>query len=286
MIKQPTQASYAARLERVVDYIYDHLDEDVSIDRLAQIACLSPYHWHRIYTAMRAETVAATVKRLRLQRAADRLANSEQPIKKIAERAGYRAIESFNRAFKEVYQKAPADYRATGSHAAFKAASAANDANLFNVELVQLPATQCAAVQHSGSYMQIDQAMGSLFTCLGEHGMLTEQSEMLAMFLDDPSSVPEKQLRSYACSPVPGPDAPPEPLAQLTIAGGLYARLHYQGPYADMSNAYHWLYGVWLPQSGYEAADEPAFEKYLNNPLQVAPTQLLTDIHLPLMSMP
>ena len=89
MAKLQTQASYQARLDRVVDHIYAHLDEDMRPEGLAEIACLSPYHWHRIYVAMRGETIGATIRRLRLQRAADRLANSDLSLEKISERAGY-----------------------------------------------------------------------------------------------------------------------------------------------------------------------------------------------------
>jgi AraC family transcriptional regulator len=56
---------------------------------------------------------------LRLLRAADRLANSDLSTRTIAERAGYSGADSFGRAFREAYGKTPADYRATGSHAAF-----------------------------------------------------------------------------------------------------------------------------------------------------------------------
>jgi AraC family transcriptional regulator len=66
------------------------------------------------------------------------------------------------------------------------------------------------------------------------------------------------------------------------LRSGLYARLRYQGPYADMKGAYRWLLGVWLPRSDYEPDDAPVFEAYLNSPVDVAPTDLLTDIHLPL----
>ena len=40
--------------------------------------------------------------------------------------------------------------------------------------------------------------------------------------------------------------------------------------------------GVWLPNSGYEAADAPIFEAYLNSPPETPPNDLVTDIHLPL----
>jgi hypothetical protein len=41
------RAAYEARFNRVTAYIYDHLDDDIDLNRLAEIACLSPYHWHR-----------------------------------------------------------------------------------------------------------------------------------------------------------------------------------------------------------------------------------------------
>jgi AraC family transcriptional regulator len=49
-----------------------------------------------------------------------------------------------------------------------------------------------------------------------------------------------------------------------------------------MKTAYEWLYGVWLPDSGWEAADAPVFEEYLNNPRDTAPTDLLSEINLPI----
>ena len=72
------------------------------------------------------------------------------------------------------------------------------------------------------------------------------------------------------------------PLEETILRGGLYARLRYKGPYADMKGAYRWLLGVWLPQSGHEPDDAPVFEAYLNSPQHAPPTELLTDIHMPL----
>jgi AraC family transcriptional regulator len=282
MAKQQTKATYQARLDRVVDHIYGHLDEDIRPEGLAEIACLSPYHWHRIYVAMRGETVSGTVRRLRLMRAADRLANSEMSIRTIAERASYSGADSFGRAFREAHGKTPADYRARGSHAAFKAATEAEDHAGFPVAIETLPATRCASVAHTGPYTEIDRAMGRLFTALATQDMMAPDQAMRAVFFDDPDLVPVEALRSRACSPIaPGrPLAPP--LEETVLRGGLYARLRYRGPYAAMKGAYRWLLGVWLPQSSQEPDDHPIFEAYLNNPQHVAPAELTTDIHLPL----
>lgn len=282
MPKRQTQASYQDRLARVTDYLYDHLEDDLSFDRLAEVACLSAYHWSRIYTAMRGETVAATIRRLRLQRAADRLANSDLDIAVIATRAAYSSADTFARAFRDMFGQAPATYRAEGSHAAFKAANAADNARRFPVTLDTLPPRRCAGIDHRGSYMQIDQAMGRLFAELAARGRLPAQPAMVGVYFDDPDNVPEAELRSRACLPLDD-DRPIEaPMVETMLRGGLYARLSYTGPYADMRGAYRWLLATWLPASGYEPAEAPILEAYLNDPRDTPQSQLRTDILLPL----
>lgn len=282
MSTRKAQSGYEIRLNRVVDYIYEHLEEDIRFDDLAGIACLSPYHWHRIYAAMRGETITATIRRLRLARSADRLANSEMVLDAIARRAGYGSTDAFGRAFKEAYSKSPTDYRAAGSHAAFKAAVQADDKAGFAVSIETLAPLRCASIAHTGAYMQIDHAMGRLFLALAAQEITAPDQRMLAVFHDDPDLVPVEALRSRACSPVADDVALAPPLEEAVVRGGLYARLRYRGPYADMKGAYRWLLGVWLPHSGHEPDDAPVFEAYLNSPHRVAPTELLTDIHLPL----
>ncbi|TCU29763.1 GyrI-like small molecule binding protein [Rhizobium laguerreae] len=49
-----------------------------------------------------------------------------------------------------------------------------------------------------------------------------------------------------------------------------------------MSKSYQWLFAEWLPKSGRQLKDRVMFEEYLNNPREVSPTELLTDIHMPL----
>lgn len=282
MPKPQTRDSYNDRLARVIDYVHDHLEDDLSFDRLADIACLSPYHWSRIYSAMQGETIAATIRRLRLQRAADRLANSDRDIAVIAARAGYASPDTFSRAFRDAFGMAPAAYREAGSHSAYKAANAAQDTAGFEVSLVILPARRAAGIDHVGSYMQIDRAMGQLFGALAARGALPAVPAMIGMFFDDPDLGPEEELRSRACLPVDAGVAIEAPMVETTIRGGLYARLAYTGPYADMRGAYRWLLGIWLPASGHEPDDAPILEAYLNDPREVPQSELRTDIHLPL----
>ena len=273
---------YGERMDRVTAYVFDHLDEDLDLSKLAEVACLSPYHWHRIYHAMRGETIAATVRRLRLHRAAGLLANTDMPIQEIAEKSGLGGVESFTRTFKAAYAMPPAKYRREGSHRRFDPAGTNGSSTMHQVEIRTLPQMQAATVSHRGSYMEIGRAFEKLFGALGARNLLGPGLRMFGIYYDDPASVPEAELRARAAIVAPSQIAIDAPLEPITIAAGPYAMLRHKGPYADMRGAYDWLYGTWLPQSGREPADAPCLEEYLNTPRDTPPAELISDIYLPL----
>ena len=276
------RAAYEDRFNRVTAHIYDHLDDDIDLNRLAEIACLSPYHWHRIYHAMYGETIAATVKRLRLHRAGGFLAQTDMPIAEVAERSGYKSLQSFTRVFAAVYGMPPAQYRKRGSHTRFLPDQSSERSAMYDVVIKDVPRTEIVSVDHTGSYMQIGKAFDTLYGWLGARNVLVPAMRSVGVFFDDPDSVAEAELQSRAGVILPGSFALEAPLKRTEIAGGRYAVLRHKGPYADMRAAYQWLYGDWLMRSGREPADAPVFEEYLNSPRDTAPTELLSDIYLPL----
>jgi AraC family transcriptional regulator len=138
-------------------------------------------------------------------------------------------------------------------------------------------------VDHVGPYMQIGKAFDTLMGWLAARGLLSGEMRMIGIYYDDPTAVPEDELRSKAGVWLPrAVDVSGDASVSVTsIVGGKYAVLRHKGPYADMTSAYQWLYGEWLVNSEHEAADAPVFEEYLNNPKETAPANLLTDICLP-----
>lgn len=273
---------YQERMNRVAAYIHDHLDDDLDLLKLADVACLSPFHWHRIYHAFHGETIAATVKRLRLHRAAGYLVDSEMTVEKIAKKTGYGSLQSFTRIFKGVYGMPPAQYRRQGSHTQYQPVTREGSSIMHDVSVKTVPAISVAAMDHAGSYMAIDRAFGALAGWLGARNLFSPPVRSFGIFYDDPDTVPEDELRSKACFTVDGPIPDEPPVAAAEVAGGRYAILRHKGPYGDLKASYAWLYGEWLVKSGEEAADAPPFEEYLNDPRETPPTELLTDIYLPL----
>jgi AraC family transcriptional regulator len=274
--------SYEERVGRVIAYVFDHLDDELDLNRLAEIACLSPHHWHRVYCAMRGETIAATVKRLRLDRAATYLVQTAVAIDEIAKKSGYGNVQSFTRIFKSVYGMPPAAYRKNGSHAQFDATGKEGSHLMYDIAIKTLPKMTAVTVSHIGSYMEINRAFDRLFGWLASRQLIDADIRSLAIFYDDVATVPVAKLRSRAGVVTARKIAVEPPLELTEIAGGDYAVLRHKGLYADMKVAYDWLYGKWLPQSGREPGDAPGLEEYLNNPRDTAPTELLSDIYLPL----
>jgi AraC family transcriptional regulator len=282
MTRQSDWIDYDERLRRVTAYIHEHLEEDIDLNRLAEIACLSPCHWHRIYRAIRGETIAATVKRLRLHHAAGRLANSAMDLEHIARRAGYGSVHAFSRAFAETYEMPPATFRKSGSHKVFQQPRKDSDMTALEVEIIDLPQYRLAIIPHKGSYMEIGQAFGQLGNWFGVRNLLRPDMHMIGVYFDDPYSVAENELRSRAGLTVDADFTCEPPLEPYETYAGPYARLVHKGPYSNMRSAYQWLYGSWLPQSGREPADAPCLEEYFNTPDQVPPPELLTAVCLPL----
>lgn len=282
MTKAVGKKHYEERLNRVRAYIHDHLDEKIDLNKLAEIAYLSPYHWHRIYHAFYGETVAATVKRLRLHRAAGYLVNTSMKVEEIAEKSGYPNLQSFTRIFKSVFGMPPAQYRNHGSHTQFQREQRGEDLMIYDIDVKTVPALKAITIEHAGPFMAIGKTFDNLMGLLTVRNSLPADMRVVGIFYDDPDVTPEEKLRSRAGVVTQTGVAVEPPLEHTAISGGQYAVLRHKGPYANMKVAYGWLYGEWLLSSGREAANEPGFEEYLNNPGDTPPTELLTDIYLPL----
>jgi AraC family transcriptional regulator len=279
-----TRSDYAMRLERVFRWLADHLDDTLDLGRLAEVAAMSPYHFHRIYHAMQRETAAETVRRLRLHRAAVELITGELPVTRIARRAGYGSQEAFTRAFKSAYGVPPARYRASFVPAptTTRTEDAMDTTMTYQATIRETPAIRVAALAHRGDYINIGSTFERLMAIAGGQGLLGPWTRSFGIYYDDPASTPREALRADACLTLPEGKIPEDGLAVREIRAGRYAVTLHVGPYAELHFPYTWLYGTWLPKSGEEAAHAPSIEEYLNDARTVPPSELRTEIWLPL----
>ena len=277
---------YQRQLDAVTDYIYAHLDDDLSLETLAHVSGFSRYHWHRIYRAVRGETAAQTVRRLRLERAAAMLTETSWPVERIAWKAGFTGTEVFSRAFLRSYGTTPSRFRNDGRAASSGSSmmscgsgltSPVREAPGWPVRVEARCGYRLAVSEHRGSYMDIGRAFSRVRDRVGSG------SRMVAIYEDDPDAVPPADLRSAAGTVVDPGTRIPHDLAERLVPAGRYAIMRYVGPYSSMHVAYLWLYGQWLPSSGEEPRDHPVIEEYLTDPATTPPVHAVTDILLPLL---
>lgn len=276
-MKPTTRSLYTDRLDPVLRWLAAHPDADPDLHQLADLACLSPYHFHRVYRAMLGETVNATVQRIRMHRAAAALADSQAPLRDIAQRAGYDSDAAFNRAFGAFFGTPPGRYRTARSQPFDSQENA-----MYPIAIENFPGVTLAVLPHHGSYQNIGPVFTRAFMLAHGQGIADPDAPGFGVYFDDPEQVPESQLRSLAGMVV---------ALDATLGGGLErhvippcrcAILTYTGPYNEMAKPYQWMFSEWLPASGMIPADIPMFEQYMNDPRSTPPALLQTRICLPL----
>ncbi len=106
------RAEYFARIHRVMDYIEAHLDQELTLEELARVACFSRFHFHRIFGAIASESLYQFILRLRLERAAGQLLhNPKKSVTEIALDCGFGSSASFARSFKAFFSMSASDWK-------------------------------------------------------------------------------------------------------------------------------------------------------------------------------
>ena len=100
------------RLQRVRDYVETHLDDDLSLTVLADIACLSPYHFSRSFKQSVGVGPQRYVIQRRLERAKRLLRQTHQPLALIAQEAGFADQSHLTQMFRREMGVTPGRFRA------------------------------------------------------------------------------------------------------------------------------------------------------------------------------
>jgi AraC family transcriptional regulator len=99
------------RLARVIDFIEDNLGREISLEQLAAVACLSPFHFVRSFRAAMGRTPHRFLMDRRIARAQALLHVADLPLSQVAEICGFASQAHFTSAFKRVTGTTPGAYR-------------------------------------------------------------------------------------------------------------------------------------------------------------------------------
>lgn len=104
----------ADRLDRVIEFMRANIGNDISLEGIASVACLSTFHFCRVFCKMTGMAPHHYVASLRMEHAKKMLATSDVPLVDIAAAIRFSSQANFNRAFRRAVGMTPMDYRTRG----------------------------------------------------------------------------------------------------------------------------------------------------------------------------
>lgn len=283
-LKQSTKEEYFKRVNYVVEYINNHLDEELNLEKLAEMSCLSPYHFHRIMKAFLGEPLGAFILRIRVETAARLIRYTDLPIEEISYNVGYSAASSFSKSFKQFYNITPMEYRNNKNFVIMKPVQLTPELNLKAPKVVELEPKKAIYIRLTGTYKELDfcGTWQRLWAYVKEEKLFSAGIEHICLYHDDPKVTECEKLRTDVCLVLQKPVEPKGEIGVKEFGGGKYAVFLYQGPYTNLGAVYDTIFSKWIPSSGYELRNLPVFEKYINNPENTEESKLKTEIYIPL----
>ena len=282
-MKNITYNDYIQRINKVVAYINNHLDETLDLKKLANEAALSDFHFHRIFKALKGEAIGGYITRLRLEATARLLRYTALTIEEIAFNIGYETTASLSKAFKKQYGISPTEYRTNKDTYIMKKEIINLDLALKTPKIVTLEPKNLIYVALTGAYGSLDygKAYEQLWAVIKAQKLFTKGIESICISYDDPKITEGSLQRSDVCLAIHKPATPQEEVSCKTLAGGKYAVFFYQGCYENLSQVYDTAVR-WVIDHEYTLREEPFFEKYLNDARRTPKEKLKTEIYIPI----
>lgn len=279
--------NYEHQLNKVIDFIGKNLDEKLSLDELCAVACLSKYHFHRLFTAFTGLSLKQYIRWLRLKRAAHQLViDRERSIIEIAIDAGFKSHESFTRAFKQTCGYTPSEVRTHKNWSEWEKPAyciAKRRGKNMNVNIENLDERRLAVVEHRNSCDSVGDSLIKLidWAKLQSIDLKPKPGESFGFAYDDPKTTPTDEFRFDIGIRVPENfKLNDSNIVEKHLPSGRYAVCVHKGSRDSIAETVYYLYRNWLPESGEELGDLPCVFRYYNFEYEVAETELVTECML------
>ena len=258
-----------AVINKAISYIFDHIDEDITVDDVAKHCSYSKYHLTRMFKEDTDEALYQFIKRVRLERSAWRLkVEKEKSITEIGGEYGY-SSSNFATAFKKHLNVSPVDFRKKSElmveESSFSHGISIDDLEssekLITVE--QLDTFLVIYERKKGNYHNLPEEWCK-FLEKYEH-LATEDTLYIECTIDDPSITDENNCMYELCQTI-SPEHPvlKENTEILThsFEGGKYAVYHFKGFPQFLFMVYQEVFCRWLSKTGNQLDDRPIMDVY------------------------
>ena len=286
--------NYHARMQRVLEHIDRHLEDDLDVDALSRVAAYSKYHFHRQFTATFGVSVHRYIQLARMKRASYQLAYRDaQSVTDIAMDAGYDAPDAFARAFRQRFGQSPSSFRKTPDWEPWLAAFGPLDNarsklmqktfTAADVTIRQVPPTPVAIMEHRGDPALLGATIQRFIAWRTARGLHPKTSPTFNIWRSERRPASPADYGVDLCVGTTHPiEADGEQIKAGEIPGGRCAVLRVVGNTDNLEPAALYLYRDWLPASGEEARDFPIYCQRLRFFPEVPEHEAVAELFLPL----
>jgi AraC family transcriptional regulator len=286
--------SYEARMQRVLDYIDRHLEEDVDLETLSGIAAFSKFHFHRQFSATLGLSVHRYVTLARMKRASHRLAyRPASSVTEVALDAGYETPDAFARAFRRRFGQSPSSFRKAPDWEPWLAALGPLDTarsklmqrtfTARDVTIREVPATRVAILEHRGDPATLGASIQRFIAWRKAAGLHPKTSPTFNVWRSERRPQSPADYSVDLCAGTDRPITPGgEGIKAGEIPGGRCAVLRVVGYTDNLEPAALFLYRDWLPSSGEEVRDFPIYCQRLSLFPEVPEHEAVAEVFLPL----
>lgn len=280
---------YIYRINKAIDYILDHLEENITVEDIAQHCYFSKYYFNRIFKAVTGESIYAFVKRLRIEKAAYLLQFSSS-ITDIAYKYGFSSTH-FSTTFKKHFSMTPNQYK-TKMKALSKMDSNINlsifDFYIINqdkwekvsdkITVAYLDKMYLMYERHIGDYRELTpywQAFRSRTSELAKNG-----GKYIGISYDSPMITNIDRCIYNMCIVLDKSTHLLDDQNYMHLDGGKYIKYSFNDSINEIHRAYQELFTIWLPNTSYELDNRKTIEIYHSN--LDADGQIKFDIYIPI----
>ena len=262
---------WVERLNDSMRYIEEHLTEEMDYEQLGRIAYCSAYHFQRMFTYMAGVTLSEYVRRRKMSLAAVDLQGGKEKIVDIAEKYGYHSPTAFNRAFQGVHGIAPSAVRSEGvsvkSFPPLTFTIAVKGAEEMNYRIETKDSFRIVGV-----WAPLQQEVEKNFMVvpkMWQDAATNGTIEKLAALMDTPpmgllgvSACGNEEEWRYWIAVSSAKET--EDFEEYRIPASTWAIFSGSGTNQSIQELEQRIISEWLPTSGYEYANAPDIEVYLN----------------------
>lgn len=281
--------NYRDRLYKLIEYIDANLEEDLTIEKLSEFACLSKHHFHRQFSSLFGITAFTYIKQARMKRASYQLAfKKDERIIDIAFSSGYQSPEAFSRAFSQTIGQSPSQFRDQPNwtlwdekHQKLKQQHTDIEVLPRDVKIIKFSDVKVAAIDHFGSLNLIGNTINKLFSWCAENGISFEGGN----FFNIVNVCEPDEFYCEICISINNRvEHNSYGVTEKIIPGGRCALIRHIGSDESMSHTISYLYTHWLQNSDEILRDSPLFIKRVSLMPDVPEAEIVSDIYLPLMN--